>query len=618
MPENDLNIFASTNFRNEMVRFGIKTDDRRRHVYVIGKTGSGKTNMMEVMAINDIRSGRGVAVVDPHGEFAERMLSFIPEERIDDAIYFNPADMDFPIAFNPMEQVSNEFRHLIASGLMGVFKKIWVDMWSARMEYILNNTLLALLESPGATILGVMRMMAEKEYRKKIVENLKDPVIKAFWVNEFGRYSERYETEALGAIQNKIGQFVSNPLIRNVVGQPHSSLNMRKIMDGNKIFIANLSKGRIGEDNSALLGAMLITRLQLAAMSRVDIPEPERKDLYLYVDEFQNFATESFANILSEARKYHLNLILGHQYIEQLDEKVRAAVFGNVGTISAFRIGAPDAEFLEKEFMPEFTATDLVNLPKWNIYIKLMIDGIASHPFSAAPLSPEPIPQPNYADVIIENTRNKYATPRVKVEETIASEWLGASGTIVEEKRARQGERSLERTLRPDAQPMKHSPYYKMENRGSGGYQGRSPVSGGYVPGVERRFYGPNPTQGAGFTPDSSRRAETGPYSHGGSHSAPVGQHTVQSPKTTTSTTSGIETGNDGTSPTNTPLHYDPVHSNQNKVEHNRRPQDRDLKQDELKKSNMDDLRKILGEKLAAQKPPPSKLREGPPLPPSE
>ena len=307
MSDHDLNIFAKTNFRGGEQKFGIKTDDRRRHVYVIGKTGSGKTKLMEEFAINDIRAGRGIAVVDPHGEFAERMLSFVPEERIADTIYFNPADMEHPIAFNPMEQVSTEFRHLIASGLMGVFKKIWVDMWSARMEYILNNTLLALLEYPGATILGVMRMMAEKDYRKQIVDNLKDPVIKAFWVNEFGRYSERYETEALGAIQNKIGQFVSNPLIRNVVGQPHSSLNMRKIMDGQKIFIANLSKGRIGEDNSALLGAMLITRLQLAAMSRVDIPEPQRKDFYLYVDEFQNFATESFANILTLTSSWGTN-----------------------------------------------------------------------------------------------------------------------------------------------------------------------------------------------------------------------------------------------------------------------------------------------------------------------
>lgn len=552
MGNNDLNIFASTNFRNEKVRFGIKTDDRRRHVYVIGKTGSGKTNMMEVMAINDIRAGRGVAVVDPHGEFADRMLSFVPENRIKDTIYFNPSDMEHPIAFNPMEQVSTEYRHLIASGLMGVFKKIWVDAWSARMEYILNNTLLALLESPGATILGVMRMMAEKDYRKQIVDNLKDPVIKAFWVNEFGRYSERYETEALGAIQNKIGQFVSNPLIRNVVGQPHSALNMRKIMDEGKIFIANLSKGKIGEDNSALLGAMLITRIQLAAMSRVDIKdESQRKDLYLYVDEFQNFATESFANILSEARKYHLNLILGHQYIEQLDEKVRAAVFGNVGTISAFRVGAPDAEFLEKEFMPEFTATDLVNLPKWNVYIKLMIDGIASHPFSATPLSPEPEPTPNYADVIIENTRNTYGTPRAVVEERIAGEWLGASIEILDEKRGRQGERSLDRTLRSGTGPIKHSPFYKIGDRSSTELRGRPP------------YLDSRPQ----FTPPSVRPM---PRAHSGFREP---QPRFNDPR--------IERGDS-------------------------RFNEREPRHEPVRKPNMDDLRKLIGEKLAEQKPPPS------------
>lgn len=462
------NIFATSNFRGENVKFGIKTDDRRRHVYVIGKTGSGKTNLMEVMAINDIRAGHGVAVVDPHGEFAEKMLKFVPEERVQDTIYFNPSDTEYPVAFNPMEQVSSDFRHLIASGLMGVFKKIWVDAWSARMEYILNNTLLALLEYPGATILGVMRMMAEKDYRKKIVDSLKDPVIKAFWVNEFGRYSERYETEALGAIQNKIGQFISNPLIRNIVGQHHSSINMRKIMDEKKIFIANLSKGKIGEDNSRLLGAMLITRLQLAAMSRVDIPEGERNDFYLYVDEFQNFATDSFASILSEARKYRLSLTLGHQYIEQLDEKVRPAVFGNVGTLAVFRVGAFDAEFLEKEFMPEFTASDLVNLPKWSVYIKLMIDGIASHPFSASPLPPEQPPAINYEKDIIDNTRNVYAIPKAVVDERISSEWLTASDAAVVDKVVRRNERPLRSVLGGQSEPIKRSPFIRDYNQVGG------------------------------------------------------------------------------------------------------------------------------------------------------
>jgi hypothetical protein len=415
-------------------------------MYVIGKTGMGKTNLLENMAIADIRAGRGVGIVDPHGEFAEKLLDFIPENRIDDVIYFNPADLNHPIAFNALEQVDVEYRHLVASGIMGVFKKIWPDVWSARMEYILNNTLLALLEYPGSTLLGIMRMLAEKEYRKKIVDNLKDPVVKAFWINEFARYTQRLETEAVAAIQNKVGQFVANPLIRNIVGQTHSAIDMRKVMDEGKILIVNLSKGRIGEDNSALLGAMMITKLQLAAMSRVDLPTEKRRDFYLYVDEFQNFSTESFANILSEARKYRLDLILAHQYIEQLHEKVRAAIFGNVGTLVCFRVGAEDAEFLEKEFLPEFNANDLVNLTKYNIYVKLMIDGVASKPFSAETLEPAEMAPETFRDVIVENSRNKYGVSRQTVEEKIATEWA-AEAEIVEEKVRRREERPLGRVL---------------------------------------------------------------------------------------------------------------------------------------------------------------------------
>src|SRR3990167_3311024 len=270
---------------------------------------------------------------------------------------------------------------------MGVFKKVWPDVWSARMEYILNNVILALLEYPDSTLLGVNRMLADPEYRAKVVAEVKDPIIRSFWVTEYARYTQRYEIEATAAIQNKVGQFVSNALIRNIIGQTKSTIDMRRIMDEQKILILDLSKGKIGEDNSRLLGALLITKLQLAAMSRVDIPEEDRKDFYLYVDEFQNFATESFANILSEARKYRLNLIIAHQYIEQLDEKVQAAVFGNVGTIVCFRVGATDAEMLEKEFAPYITEEDLVNLAKWQVYLKLMIDGVASRPFSAETLA---------------------------------------------------------------------------------------------------------------------------------------------------------------------------------------------------------------------------------------
>ena len=422
----DINFFGITDFRNSQRRFGIKEDDRRRHFYVVGKTGMGKTEMLKNMAVQDIQGGNGMGFVDPHGEAAEEILQFIPDERVQDVVYFNPADTDYPIAFNVMENVNPEHRHLVASGLMSVFKKVWPDVWSARMEYILNNTVLALLEYPGATLLGINRMLVDVDYREKVIEKITDPVVKAFWVQEYARYTQRYEVEATAAIQNKVGQFVSNPLIRNIVGQTRSSFDVREVMDTKKIFILNLSKGRIGEDNSRLLGAMLITKIQLAAMSRVNIPENERQDFFLYIDEFQNFASDSFVNILSEARKYRLSLILSHQYISQLDEnesRVRGAVFGNVGTIVSFRVGAEDAEFLEKEFTPEFLALDFVNLGKYSIYVKLMIDGIAGRPFSAQTLPPSILPfafpEESNEGKIISASRTKYATLRGKVEEEI-------------------------------------------------------------------------------------------------------------------------------------------------------------------------------------------------------
>lgn len=424
MDTEEINFFAETTFRNQKKKFGIKVDDRRRHFYVIGKTGMGKTVMIKNMAIQDIQAGKGVGFVDPHGEAAEELLDFIPSNRINDVVYFNPADLEFPIAFNIMEKVSLEHRHLVASGLMGVFKKIWPDVWSARMEYILNNCILALLEYPGSTLLGVNRMLADPDYRKKVVDSLTDPVVKSFWVQEYARYTQRYEVEATAAIQNKVGQFISNPLIRNIIGQVKSKIDMREIMDNGKILILDLSKGRIGEDNSRLLGALLITKIQLAAMSRVDVPEEKRRDFFLYVDEFQNFATESFANILSEARKYRLSLNLGHQYINQMEETVRDAVFGNVGTLVVFRVGAEDAEFLEKEFSPEFMAEDLVNLGKYNIYLKLMINGIAGSPFSAQTLPPFPKPEQSFRDKIIQVSRERYSTAQKIIEDKIAK-WTG-------------------------------------------------------------------------------------------------------------------------------------------------------------------------------------------------
>lgn len=419
----NINYFGLTNFRNQNRRFGIKLDDRRRHMYVVGKTGMGKTTILENMVLNDIYAGHGVGLVDPHGDFAEKIIDFIPPNRINDVVYFNPADIDFPIGFNILETIKEEHKHLVASGLMGVFKKIWPDVWSARMEYILNNTILALLDYPGTTLLGINRLLADEDYRKRVVNNLKDPVVKAFWMNEFAAYSEKYRQEAVAPIQNKIGQFLSASVIRNIVAQVTSRINIRDIMDNQKIFIMNLSKGRIGEDNSRLLGGMLITKIQLAAMERVDIPEPDRKDFMFYVDEFQNFATESFANILSEARKYRLDLIMAHQYMEQLEEEVLAAVIGNVGTTVVFRVGSTDAEILAKEFIPTFIEEDLVNLPKYHVYLKLMIDGVSSRPFSALTLPPIGT-NTGSAEKVVRVSRERYAVPRSKIEDKIAR-WSG-------------------------------------------------------------------------------------------------------------------------------------------------------------------------------------------------
>ena len=421
----DINYFAKTNFRGQEHVFGIKKDDRRRHMYVIGKTGMGKTTLLENMVISDIKAGKGVAVVDPHGDFAEKILNFVPPSRTNDVIYFNPADIDYPIAFNVMEQVDPKYKHLVASGLIGVFKKIWADSWGPRLEYLLRNVILGLLEYPGSTLLGVPRMLVDKDYRNKVVKKISDPVVKTFWTSEFTKYSNQFTVEAISPIQNKVGQFLSSSLVRNIISQTNSTIDMKEITDGQKIFIMNLSKGRIGEDYSALLGAMLITKIQLAIMGRVDMPENERKDFYLYVDEFQNFATESFADILSEARKYRLNLIIAHQYINQLEETVSDAVFGNVGTMVTFRVGASDAEFLEKEFEPIFMMNDLVNLAKYDVYLKLMIDGVSGDAFSATSLPPVGTPEKKEnVEKIIKVSRERYARKREVVEDKV-SRWAG-------------------------------------------------------------------------------------------------------------------------------------------------------------------------------------------------
>lgn len=421
-PNGTITYLGETDFRNKKTRFGIKQKDRARHVYVIGKTGMGKSVFLENMAVQDIKNGNGLAVLDPHGSMAEKLLEYIPEERIKDVVYVAPFDLENPISFNVLENIGDDKRHLVASGLMSTFKKIWADAWSARMEYILNNTLLALLEYPGATLLMVNKMLSDKEFRKKVVDNVTDPSVKSFWVDEFAKYTEKFAAEATPAIQNKIGQFTANPVIRNIIGQPKSSFDIRKAMDEKKIIIVNLSKGRIGEASANLLGGMFITKIYLAAMSRAEASEKELASIppfYLYVDEFQSFASDSFADILSEARKYKLGLVIAHQFVEQMSDAVRAAVFGNVGTTIVFRVGATDAELFEKEFSGVFVADDLVNLGFTQIYLRLMIDGVGSKPFSATTLAPIELPEISPREKVLKYSIEHNTRPRAIVEEDI-------------------------------------------------------------------------------------------------------------------------------------------------------------------------------------------------------
>lgn len=421
---NRVTYFAETDSRNRRVKFGIKAKDRPRHMYVIGKTGMGKSTLLENMAVQDIQNGEGLCFIDPHGKTADLLLEYIPEHRVKDVIYFAPFDTENPISFNVMEDVGADKRHLVVNGLMSAFGKLFgEESFSDRMQYILQNTILALLEYPNSTLLGINRMLTDKVFRNLVVENVTDMSVKAYWTQEFAKYTEKFAAEATPAIQNKMGQFISNPLIRNMVGQPKSSFDIRKCMDERKILIVNLSKGRVGEGNANILGSMLITKIYLAALSRADQSEADlaqKPNFYLYVDEFQSFANKSFADILSEARKYKLNLTIAHQYIEQMEEEVRDAVFGNVGTMVTFRVGAFDAEVLEKEFAPQFTAVDLVNLGQFQLYLKLMIDGVSSQPFSASTLGPIAKPSVNMMQSVIGESRRQFSRPRAVVEAEIA------------------------------------------------------------------------------------------------------------------------------------------------------------------------------------------------------
>lgn len=416
----ELTLLGKTNFRGTQKTFGIKHDDRRRHVYVIGKTGMGKTTLLENMIFSDINAGKGVGVIDPHGDLADAVLNYVPADRTNDVIMFDPSDRDFPIAFNMLETRDPALNTIIASGLVGIFKKIYAESWGPRLEHILRNTILSLLEYPNTTMLGITRILQDRDFRRKVVRKIEDPVVKAFWEKEFEVMQDRFRTEAISPILNKVGQFLSSPIIRNIVGQPKSTVNLRFAMDRGKIIIVNLSKGKLGEDNSALLGAMLITKFQIDAMSRADITEKERKDFYLYVDEFQNFATDSFATILSEARKYRLNLTMANQYIAQMPDEVRDAVFGNVGTILSFQVGFDDAEYLSQQFAEEALPADLVSLSKYTAYTRLLVDGMPSKTFSL-----DTIPPPEFdveegrSEKIMKVVRERYTKKRELVEDKI-------------------------------------------------------------------------------------------------------------------------------------------------------------------------------------------------------
>lgn len=426
-PDEDVNLVGMTNFRDTKKEFGIRADDRRRHFYIIGKTGMGKSTLLENMIFSDIQNGKGLAVIDPHGDLADAVLQFVPSSRTNDIILFDPSDRDYPVGFNMLDTNGDKaLNSIVASGIVGVFKKLYAHSWGPRLEHILRNTVMALLEFQNATMLGIPRMLTDDKYRAMVVKQVTDPLVLAFWEKEFAAMQDKQRTEATAPILNKVGQFLSSPDVRNILGQVKSSIDLRFAMDKGKIVVVNLSKGKLGEDNSSLLGSMLITKFQLDAMSRADIPAEERKDFYLYVDEFQNFATDSFASILSEARKYKLNLVMANQYIAQMPEEVRDAVFGNVGTLLSMQVGFDDAEYLVGQYGEEVTANDLVGLNKYTAYMRLLVDGMPTKTFSLDTLPPPVIPegQQERIEKLRKVARERYATKREIIEDKI-SKWSG-------------------------------------------------------------------------------------------------------------------------------------------------------------------------------------------------
>jgi hypothetical protein len=398
--------------------FGISAVDQRQHIYVIGKTGSGKTTLLRNLILQHIALGHGVGLIDPHGDLAEELLNHIPPHRADHLVYFNPGDIEFPIGLNLLANVAPDDRHLVASGIVSAFKGIWRDSWGPRLEYILYNAVSALLDCRNATLLGVNRMLTDDTFRARVIRQIKDPFIRAFWAEEYDGYDERFKREAIAPIQNKLGQFLLNPVVRNILGQIKCKVDIPFVMDNQRLFIANLSKGRLGHDKANLLGSLLTTQFQLGAMARANRPEAERKDFYLFIDEFQNFSTDAFASILAEARKYRLCLTLSHQYIDQLPLPIQQAVFGNVGTLIAFRIGNTDAEVMEKEFGNTFAASSLADLGRYEAVVKLLENGSNLEPFRAKMLPPLEN-RIGRKDKLIARSRERFATSRAKIDDKL-------------------------------------------------------------------------------------------------------------------------------------------------------------------------------------------------------
>lgn len=417
----DISFFGVTNFRNQFVPFGIKRSDRRRHLYVLGKSGSGKSKLLELLIKDDIDKGKGVGVLDPHGDLVDNILTYIPQHRIKDVVMFDPSDLQFPASFNPLEQVPEALKMRVTIGFIEIFKKLFGNNWSPRLEHVLRYTTLALLDTPGTTVLSILKMLTDKNYRQMIVRNIQDNVVKNFWVNEFASWSEKFDNEAITPLLNKVGQFVATNMIRNIVGQPQNLINFRDIMDNKKILLMKISKGILGEENASLLGAIAVTKIYQAAMARADTLEKDRIDFYFYVDEFHNFATDSFDEILSEARKYRLNLTIANQFLGQLDEKIRKTVFGNVGSLMTFRVGGEDANLISAEYNPRFNSRDIINLGVRDFCIKMSIDGEIKEAFSARTLSIKS-PEQHFAKDCMDYSRKNYAKPLAEVQ-TILQQW---------------------------------------------------------------------------------------------------------------------------------------------------------------------------------------------------